>query len=637
MNPLIFLTPQINRRGKNLLTKHVYYFVVILVVGLIFNGCGQEESYPDQKVINYLNLDVQEYYRQKNLYQSGLQEIFPVILPEGEFEIEGEASGYLFGWPHAGMIDDIILVTIRNRGLIRSTNGGKSWEEPQFFDNARIVVIGNTKSGKVVAAAVDRQNHNTLNVLISEDKGVTWSRHSTEVINTTPHLTARIIEHPKYGLISGGHFTRDSLSFLVSEDDGQTWRSVSFPVNVPLNNHGTVVFKDGDDNLGVFVRNHEAPGPWQPFAQFSPINQDNAERFEDLNWKGGLTNIWVRKSDTSDAIYNPVSKRIEAVTTKRDWGFPQRDRGYMTLNLWSIAPEAFQNGSNNWRYEGTLLRSMGEKARSMYPRDGMHPVGSIIDEERGEQHIFIYSGNRAHGSNPSAPKSGRTGIFRITRTLDTEKWVKKNRELENYHEIYRIDENFNSFANWNKSGSPSGEMVLPRTEPPNRIEVDLPEGTLKADERGHLHIKTSEPGYYGLHNEQIIATNNYKLEFKTKIERFPQFGYPLGIHVNYGAEKYDLIIKKDGVYQMDRENLEDLKKIIDIEIDNEWHVWKVEVKRGQSQITMDEEHIGSGSTRIDGGIGHRPISISAWTTDDKDVAEARVEYFRFENIEIDNH
>lgn len=624
-----------------MISKTVFTYIVVFSL-LVITGmnCRQKENYPDKKVIEYMNLDVSEYYRQKNLKQSGLQEIAPVILPEGEMEAEGEASGYHFGWPHAVMIENVILVTIRRGfgkpgGIIRSTDRGQTWEKPRFFDDAEIVVLGNTNSGKVVAAAVNRRKLNTLNVLISKDKGETWERHNADVANIPQHLHARIIEHPKYGLITGGHFTScDSLKFLQSKDEGQTWRSVSFLINVPLNNHGTVVFKDGDDYLGAFVRNQKGFGPWNPYAAFTPTNQDSADRFEDLKWEGNYTNIWVCKTDGSDAIYNPVSRRIEAVTVKRDWGFPQRNRGYMTLDLWSISPAAFQMGSNNWRYEGTLLKSKGEKARVVNPRDGLHASGTVIDEQKGVQHIFVYSGNRAHGSNPSAPKTGRTGIFRITRTLDTEKWVEENGELENYREIYRVDENFNTLADWSKSGSPTGVMKFARTEPPYRIEVDLPEGTLKADELGQLYIKTGTPGYYGLYNERVIATNNFRLKFKAKIDQFPQSGYPLAVHINYGAEKFDLIIRKDGIYEKNKENLENFTKIINRKIDNGWHIWEAEVKSGHVAIFMDGVPIGKGSTRIDGTIGHRPISISTMTERENDIAVSRMEYFKFENIDF---
>jgi hypothetical protein len=43
--------------------------------------------------------------------------------------------------------------------------------------------------------------------------------------------------------------------------------------------------------------------------------------------------------------------------------------------------------------------------------DGFHPAGAVINEKRGVQHIFIYSGH------PNGP----AGVFRISRTLDTPK------------------------------------------------------------------------------------------------------------------------------------------------------------------------------------------------------------------------
>ena len=43
--------------------------------------------------------------------------------------------------------------------------------------------------------------------------------------------------------------------------------------------------------------------------------------------------------------------------------------------------------------------------------DGLHPGGAVIDAERGVQHIFVYMGYPA----------GPTGVFRVTRTLETDK------------------------------------------------------------------------------------------------------------------------------------------------------------------------------------------------------------------------
>ena len=601
------------------------------VVGSLFvlsSVCSMYAGdYPDSKVIEYMNLDVPEITRQIGLKESGLQQMAPVLIPEGKMEAESGRWMYRFmGWPHAVNIDGTIILFVRYpQSLIRSTDGGKTWEEPLFIDNLGIAVMCATASGKVVVAAVDRKKPNTVNVLISEDKGTTWKGHSAEVPNTPPHLTSRIIEHPDYGLIAGAHYSdherRDSLYFLVSEDEGQTWDVVSFPVEVPLIIHGNIVFHYDEKHIGAFVRNKLGTGPWSPFANFAPKNLATAERFEDLIWEGGYTNIWVTQDDTPDAVFNPVSGRIEAVTTKRGrhhWmertgGFPSTDSGYLSLNLWSMGTEAFQNGSTNWRYEGPLLKSTGEWGQN---RDGGHPSGSIIDEQRGLHHTFIYMGDRSH----VGPKTGLTGIFRISRTLDTEKWATRNRELENYAEIYQIDENFSTgdyktFADWsNCSGGPRYFNAI------------------TANEAG-LNIRSDKPGYYGLGNDKVIVTNRFSMVFRAKIEHFPQSGFPLAVHVNYGAEKYDVIVKKDGIYELERGDLLQHRKIIDVAIDSDWHTWKVEVRQERSEIYLDGMRIGNGSTRIDETIGQRPVVISAMLIDENDLAEMQMEYFRFENIE----
>lgn len=626
--------------------------ILLFNTAVIVVGCISRQSYPDGKVIEYVNLDSAEIKRQVEFERRGVQEIATVVLPEGELGTRSEKHGlpYHFGWPHAVMIDNTIVLHIKDLFLIRSTDGGRTWEEPLFVEGAPIIAMVATRSGKLVAASVDRnektlrQRARTMQVLISDDKGASWKRHTAHVDMPIglQGLTSRIIEHPKFGLITGAHYNarKDTLTFLVSEDEGLTWRSANFPVGLPLINHGLVVFLDGENNLGAFVRNQKAVGgryldAWTSFAQFAPVNADSVERFEDLKWKGAQTNIWIRKDDSSGAQYNPVSGRIEAVTTKREWGFPYRDRGYLTLNLWSIDPRAFQNGSSNWRYEGTLLRSKGEKARVKNPRDGMHPAGTVIDERQGVEHVFFYAGDRAHGGD-GAPPTGRTGIFRLSRTLDTKRWVKENRVLDNYEEVYRVNEEFDNLDKWVFSGSPTGIMSLPRTEPAYRAEVALPGGTLKADGSGHLYLKTVEPGYYGLHYEDVIATNSFRLTFRAKVERFPRSGYALGVHVNVGAEKYDVIIKEDGIYQWEKRDPEKYRKIADAMIGHEWHDWQVDAQEGHVKISRDGILLGEGSVRMDGTLGHRPITISAMSAQAEDIAELQMEHFRFENVDVED-
>jgi hypothetical protein len=92
-----------------------------------------------------------------------------------------------------------------------------------------------------------------------------------------------------------------------------------------------------------------------------------------------------------------LTKRLEIVRSERH---------RMELWLWSIAPNDWPKGE--WRRE---CRLYGRQGDFYTDADGFHPAGAVIDEKRGVQHIFIYTGH------PNGP----AGVFRLTRTLDTPK------------------------------------------------------------------------------------------------------------------------------------------------------------------------------------------------------------------------
>jgi hypothetical protein len=267
----------------------------------------------------------------------------------------------------------------------------------------------------------------------------------------------------------------------------------------------------------------------------------------------------------------------------------------------------------------------------MSPRDGMHPAGSVIDEKRGLHHIFIYRGDRSH----SGPDSGKTGVFRISRTLDTDMLREESRKSDNFDKIFQINERFDTLNDWTLSGRPLMLWVEP--EPVDRdcvrrLREPLPEGIVKADEYG-LYINTTEPGYYGLHNENTIVTQNYNLRFKAKIERFADQGDSLGVGVQCGAQKQHIILKKDGLYESVRPGKS--RRIIAMDMDNHWHVWEVEMKRGKSKIFIDGNYLTNAAAMIYDRLGRNdsPISIYAETTDLLDPAKVRMEYFEFKNLE----
>ena len=130
-----------------------------------------------------------------------------------------------------------------------------------------------------------------------------------------------------------------------------------------------------------------------------------------------VTNISsYRWPDTTDVDFNPVTNRFEAIVTNRNGGADKDERNEQheqTVNLWSISKRDMYAGrSLGWRFEGTLLRlKSGMLGIGPNDVDAAHPGGAVMDEANGVQHIFIYCGQY------STP----TGIYRITRTLDTDK------------------------------------------------------------------------------------------------------------------------------------------------------------------------------------------------------------------------
>ena len=120
--------------------------------------------------------------------------------------------------------------------------------------------------------------------------------------------------------------------------------------------------------------------------------------------------------DTVDLSFNPFTERFEVVASDREGGgIDGRRHVPQSLNLWSIDPDALLAGSAEWRYEGCLFERKDQFARNYGVAgrfgDGLHPAAAVIDPQQGVQHIFVYMG----------ASTGPTGIFHLTRTLDTPK------------------------------------------------------------------------------------------------------------------------------------------------------------------------------------------------------------------------
>lgn len=182
------------------------------------------------------------------------------------------------------------------------------------------------------------------------------------------------------------HKYSEKLVVLHSPDGGATWRAEEHPAGFKQY-EPAAIFHDGQYHIVTRdqnqVRAHQQM-TWQPGHE-PAITKTNLQD--------------PRLVDTVDLSFNPVTKRFEIVRSERH---------RMELWLWSIAPEDWSQGG--WRRECSLLQRRGNFYADA---DGFHPAGAVIDEHRGVQHIFIYSGH------PNGP----AGVFRLTRTLDTQKLV----------------------------------------------------------------------------------------------------------------------------------------------------------------------------------------------------------------------
>ncbi|MBA2115571.1 sialate O-acetylesterase [Bremerella alba] len=365
---------------------------------------------------------------------AGLLDIAPVNLPQ-----QDNSDCNHFGWPIATTVGDTIVVMHRripghNRKgagapddtmsygiVLRSEDGGQTWSSPYDlrdcmspenrtrgglvplshrakFDpknmspegyKIHLHSIGTTRDGAIVAI----NNHG---VFRSEDAGRTW-KHFPKALreDTFPHemvnLGPRIIDHPQRGLLAFGnwfgevntaHTLQNSLVILSSQDGGETWTTDDRPAGFPQYEPAALLFND--EVLFVTrdqtkVRSHKQMA-W---------NKEGNPIVIDTNLKNP------RYVDTVDFSFNPVTKRFEIVRS---------ERYHMELWLWSIDPKDWETGQ--WTRECRLL---GCEGKFYQTADGFHPAGAVIDEKKGVQHIFIYSGH------PNGP----AGIFRITRTLDT--------------------------------------------------------------------------------------------------------------------------------------------------------------------------------------------------------------------------
>lgn len=403
---------------------------------------ADHEDWIDQHklVAETLIISPKERDRLRQLESRGLSIIRPVALPEGSY-LAG-ANRHL-GWPVGIQVGSTLLCayhqTLHHHGtgpqadadsnqavVVRSTDGGETWSAPidirtdGISADEMVLDFGNCFGvlGNRVFLATK------YGVYRSDDEGRTWTllrdaltkkqvRHDFAC-----HFGPRMIIHPEKGLVVPvGVSFEPFLDLYSSKDEGMTWtheRVATSDAIHPIEPTG--LFHDG--RLIFVSRSHSLPfqfhgdltEPMRPVMMVSdtgwfPMQHQSVTNISSHRWP-----------DTTDVDFNPVTQRFEAVVTNRSGGVFDEERNEnheQTVNLWSISKENLYAGkADQWRFEATLL-SLSSGMLNMGPGDidAAHPGGAIIDEEDGVQHIFIYCGRY------STP----TGIYRITRTLDTDK------------------------------------------------------------------------------------------------------------------------------------------------------------------------------------------------------------------------
>ena len=367
--------------------------------------------------------------------KKGLIEIVPVHLP---VDPPGDCNHY--GWPVATMVDETIIVmhrripghtTPRLSGwpnekhsygvVLRAVDGGRTWSEPfdlrmcmKPLDRYRgglvplshrykfdpenkskqgypihLYNIATTRDGAVVAI----NNHG---VFRSEDKGKTWQHFSKALREDTfPReifsVGPRMIDHPEHGLLAFGNWfgpagkpttKSKKLVVLKSNDGGATWKDKEYDA--------------GFSQFAPVVLQHEGR------YLFITRNEDKKDTHSQMTWAPGQNPKLILSNlkpglGTVDLAFNEMTQRLEVCRSNRD---------AMKVILWSMDPADWEKGQ--WRRDCQLFACGGEFYKSS---DGFHPAAAVIDRKRGVQHIFIYVGH------PHGP----AGVFRLSRTLDTQK------------------------------------------------------------------------------------------------------------------------------------------------------------------------------------------------------------------------
>ncbi len=418
----------------------------------------------------FLVFDNAEKVRLAQAKKAGLIEIEPVILPNEQNVLMDNDH---FGWPVAAMSGNNIVVhcqqnlshytneekwgSTKNQEsigfIVRSNDCGQTWQQPKYIKDmvssstgpnaAGMISIGTDAGGAII---LKHSYYPHGGCLYSPNGGSFWQHFPSAFSNLTTsrsNIGPRIIVHPVFGLMMFcGQSVSGSNPILRSQNSGQTWEDRYWFDAVSIPAEPTAVTFDG--NILLISREFgsmvDSDNRYQMLSQHF-YRYEAGDNFNDISFITDRTNVrgnlysgpravWAH--DTADVSVNPYTDRIELTDSHR-WGGGLGNTGdaqptdRSSLNIWSISKDELIAGSSKWRFDGTLLSRSRSSHHGSGFADGLHPGAAVIDQVGKVQHIFVYAGF----------SDRRTGIYRITRTLDTNRlrrWL-----LNKFSTIWRFD------------------------------------------------------------------------------------------------------------------------------------------------------------------------------------------------------
>jgi hypothetical protein len=359
-----------------------------------------------------------------------------------------------------------------NHVMIRSIDGGNTWSNQVDLRQSFSVPNPTRIAGLHALRYMGGSKYLYISgagAMITNNFGTSWQHYPTAFGSALPagvggaNFGPNIVEHPEFGLVAAAHAwgtngqILDETWFWTSTTGGQSWELNRIATATPSKNVEPAMVLLGDQSALV-ARSHDAssfesetstyrysqgvttPNSFQLDTQFTNIRTSDARDAlagplaEQGYTPSKAAAFGFFSQDTVDLILNPITERVEAIVTNRTGRAADstNDLSRQSLSLWSIDPEALLAGSNQWRYEATLLERHMLDAPLFV--DGMHPAGSVVDLENEVQHIFIYAGFY----------EGPAGIFQITRTLHTDHLVAAIVDDVSLHGDYNGDGTINA-------------------------------------------------------------------------------------------------------------------------------------------------------------------------------------------------